>query len=300
MWFKNLTIFELVDPIEIEGINQKLEPLKFTPCGNLDSVKIGFHPPLGRGHEETFTHELADFTMLCVKRQEKIIPAAAVNEKIAEKVAEIETNELRGVGSKERRTIKDEIIFGMLPKAPTKSDLDYGYIDHKLGLIIVNTSSPKRAETFCSKLREALGSLRCVPVTTQLAPSQVMTSILKTGDIMPGFAVGNEVELKGNIDSHIIKFKKSDLKGDEVSLCLNNSFALNLELEYKESIYFMIDADFVVKKLVFSDVISEKSNERNPETRVEQFDSDFAVMTLTLNDFLINLFAMFGNLNKHE
>lgn len=301
MWFKNLIIFELVEPIDRVSLNEKLEDLAFTPCKDMDIKKSGFFPPLGKSSDALFVHIVGNFTMICVKRQEKIIPSAAVNEKLADKVAEIEKQESRGVGSKERRQIKDEIIFSMLPKAPTKSDLDYGYIDHDLGLIIVNTSSASIAEKFCSKLREALGSLRCVPVVTKHNPSHVVTHALKTGEIASDFKLGNEVELKGSIDNRVAKFKKTDLTCAQVESCLNSQmYALSVELEYKDSIFFTIDADITIKKLVFSDVITEKSNERNPETRAEQFDSDFAVMTLSLQDFIKNLFAMFGNIQKHE
>jgi recombination associated protein RdgC len=56
----------------------------------------------------------------------------------------------------------------------------------------------------------------------------------------------------------------------------------------------MLDDQLAVKRLKFDDVISEKANERNPESKAEQFDADFAIMSGELKNFIVALLAAFG------
>jgi recombination associated protein RdgC len=67
-----------------------------------------------------------------------------------------------------------------------------------------------------------------------------------------------------------------------------------IALCWKEAIHCMIDDQLAIKRLKFEDSVSEKANDRNPETKAEQFDADFAIMTLELKNFIAALLAAFG------
>ena len=56
----------------------------------------------------------------------------------------------------------------------------------------------------------------------------------------------------------------------------------------------ILDDQLAVKRLKFDDVISEKANERNPESKAEQFDADFAIMAGELKNFIRALTNAFG------
>ncbi len=294
MWFKNLRVYQLTESIITDGLSTLLEKFPFVPCANLDRFKSGFVAPLGRGHTQ-LTHQALNFIMLCVKAQEKIIPAAAVNEKLADKVEAIQEAESRHVGRKERETLKDEIIFSMLPKALTKSSLEYFYIDVTKNLIICNTTSAKKAEDCISLLRSALGGLRCIPVTVNSVTSQVMTNIVKHNIAPQHFAIGEDADFSSGKDRRTIKCKNLDLSADEIQAHINSGmYVSKLALSYKSSIFFNVDEDIAIKQLNFSDLIQEKCNERNPETKAEQFDAYFTIMAKEVGDLLDDVFAMFG------
>jgi len=293
MWFKNLRIYKLTEPINKLHLDELLEIFQFTPCGSLDPVRYGFFPPLGEGY--LFTHDTLEFTMICAKREEKILPAAAINLALEEKAKAISEAESRSVGSKEKQSLKDEIIFSMLPKAFSKVSLDYAYIDHQGGLIVVNSSSAKRAEDLLSKLREALGSLRCIPVSAKNIPTQVMTHWLQTNQLPTHFELGEECEMQAGKDGRVIRCKKQDLTASEIlSHIQSGMFVSKLSLNYREGITFVLDDQLAIKRLKFDDVITEKSNERNPESKAEQFDADFAVMAIQLRTLINDLLVALG------
>lgn len=296
MWFKNLRLYRLTEQwtITAEELNEKLAEFCFNPCGNLDPMRYGFEFPLGR-HGSEFVHVTNGYIMICAKKQEKILPGGVIKEQLEEKIQSIKDEESRPVSRKERDTLKDEIIFSLLPRAFTRSSLDYAYIAPQENMIVVNSSSAKRAEDLLSKLREALGSLRCLPIAPKNIPTQVMTHWLREGEAPHQFALGEEVELQASKDGRVVRCKKQDLTASEIRNHLDSGMHVSkIALVWKESISCIIDDQVAVKRLKFEDVVSDKANERNPESKAEQFDADFAIMAMELKNFTAALLAAFG------
>lgn len=300
MFFKNAKLYRLTEKWEISDfqLTEKLQEHQFHECGSLDPLRYGFFPPLGNSGGDLI-HAANGFTMICAKRQEKILPGTVVKEQLEEKVRAISEAESRPVGRKERDTLKDEIIFSLLPKAFTKSSLDYAYIDTQGGMIVVNSSSSKRAEDLLSKLREALGSLRCLPVSSINIPTQVMTHWLRESQAPHGFEFGGEVELQATKDGRVVRTKKLDLTCSEVRNHLESGMHVSkIALTWREAIHCVIDDSLSIKRLKFEDCIAEKVNSLNPESRAEAFDADFAVMALEMRNFIDDLLAAFGGITQ--
>lgn len=296
MWFKNLRIFKLTEPITQDALDREvaLSKLEFVPCGSLDPMRYGFVPVVG----EVFEHTVLGFTIMCAKREEKIMPSASVNEQVEQKAKALSEAENRHIGRKERQTLKDEVIFSMMPKAFTKSSLIHAYIDHQEQLLVVNAASSKAAEDFCSKLREALGSLRCIPLHVKDVPTQVMTHWVQSNSPPAHFELGEMIDLKHGKEGRVIRAKKQDLSADEIIAHINGGmYTDKLELIWRESASFILDDSLAIKRLRFEDSVLEKSNDRNPESKEEQFDADFAVMSVQLRALIQNLIAAFGGEN---
>lgn len=296
MWFKNLRLYRLIEPwtLSEDELNLKLAEFCFNPCGSLDPIRYGFEPPLGRQGSE-YVHATNGYIMICAKKQEKILPSGVIKEQLEEKILAISEAESRSVSRKERDGLKDEIIFSLLPKAFTKSSLDFAYIAPQEKLLVVNASSAKRAEDLISKLRGALGSLRTLPIAPKNIPTQVMTHWLSESQAPHQFELGEECELQAPKDGRVIRCKKQDLTASEILSHINSGmFVSKIALTWKEAIHCVIDDQLAVKRVKFEDSISEKANDRNPETKAEQFDADFAIMALELKNFIQALLAAFG------
>lgn len=302
MWFKNLRLYRLSDDWTLSAaeLNDKLAEFCFNPCGSLDPLKYGFEPPLGRDSDQ-FVHAHSGYIMICAKKQEKILPSGVVKEQLEEKVNAIREAESRSVSRKERDAFKDEIIFSLLPRAFTKSSLDYAYIAIEEKLIVVNSGSAKRAEDLLSKLREAIGSLRCLPISPKHLPTQVMTQWLRDSEAPHTFELGEEVELQASKDGRVVRCKKLDLTASEIRNHLESGMHVSkIALVWKESISCILDDQLGIKRVKFEDVISEKANDRNPETKAEQFDADFAIMTLELKSFIAAIINALGGESDPE
>jgi recombination associated protein RdgC len=296
MWFKNLRLYRFTEPFTAtaEELHQALSNQGFEPCGSLDQSRYGWVPPLGR-HGREYIHTANGYIMISAKRQEKILPGAVVNEALEEKLIQINEEEGRSPGRKERQDLKDEIIFSLMPKAFTKSSVDFAYIAPQEGMLVVNAASAKRAENLISALREAVGSLPLIPVAPKNLPTQMMTLWLTSAEPPQGFALGEECELQAGTDGRIIRCKNVDLTADEVRSHLESGmFVKRLALTWNDAIHFVVDDELGIKRLKFEDTILGKADDQVTDSAAEQFDVEFSVMTLELSAFIRNLLDAFG------
>jgi len=300
MWFKNLRVYRLNKPFELspEELNEKLDVNEFQPCGKLDPQRSGWVMPLGR-HGSEFVHAVSGNIVIAFKQEDKILPSSVVKEHLEERVLELSEQESRHVSRKERDAIKDEVIFSLLPKAFTKSNICFAYIAVRENLIVVNASSAKRAEDVLTALRESIGSLSCVPLTPKQAPTLVMTNWLRNRAAEADFDVAEECELAAPKDGRVIRCKNQDLTADEVISHLDAGMVVNkLALVWKEGVQFVLDDQFAIKRLRFEDVIRDKAEVSNAETAAEEFDQEFAVMVVELAGLISDLTRAFGGIDE--
>jgi recombination associated protein RdgC len=297
MWFKNLQLYRFTKPFELDPatLGQQLEQHSFVPCGSQDATRSGWAPPLGR-HGSEFVHATNGYLMVCAKRQDKLLPAAVINEALEEKVLQIEEREARNLPGKERRSLRDEIIFSLLPKAFARSSLQYAYISPRDNLLVVDASSAKRAEELLDDLRQALGSLSVIPLASKSLPIDIMTRWVDSGQPAQGFALGEECELRDNADiSSVIRCKNQDLGAAEIVSHLKTGMHVSkLALCWQERIECVLDEKLIIRRLRFSDLIQEQADEVEAEDAATQFDLDFSIMALELSAFFKALVSALG------
>ena len=184
-----------------------------------------------------------------------------------------------------------------MPKAFVKSSYDFAYIDTKNQLIVVNTSSANRAEELISALREALGSLKVVPLAPLSTPREVLTGWLTGGDVPSDIEVGEECELSSLDEARSVKFKHQDLWVEEVSKHISSGLQVaKLAITWKDSIECLIDDQFNFKRIKYGSDIKEKVEDHNSETAADAFDIEFSIMTLELSDFIKAMSSAFGGI----
>ncbi len=297
MWFKNLQLYRFTKPFELDAatLGQQLEQYSFVPCGSQDLARSGWAPPLGR-HGSEFVHATNGYLMVCAKRQDKLLPAAVINEALEEKVLQIEEREARNLPGKERRSLRDEIIFSLLPRAFVRSSLQFAYISPRDNLLIVDASSAKRAEELLNDLRQALGSLSVVPLASKSQPIDVMTRWVDSGQPAQGFVLGEECELRDNTDiSCVIRCKNQNLGAAEIVSHLKTGMHVSkLALRCQERIECVLDEKLIIRRLRFSDLVQEQASEIEAEDVATQFDVDFSIMALELSAFFKALVGALG------
>ncbi|AGN78174.1 MULTISPECIES: recombination-associated protein RdgC [Pseudomonas] len=298
MWFKNLLTYRLTQevPFEPEALEAALASKPARPCASQELTTYGFVAPFGKGEDAPLVHVSGEFLLIAARKEERILPGSVVNDAVKEKVEEIETEQMRKVYKKERDQIKDEIIQAFLPRAFIRRSMIFAAIAPRLGVILVNSASAKRAEDLLSTLREVMGSLPVRPATVKVAPTATMTDWVKTQQTAEGFYVLDECELRDTAeDGGIVRCKRQDLTGEEIQLHLSTGKVVTqLALAWQDKLSFILDDKMVIKRLKFEELLQEQAEQDGGDEAAQQFDASFLLMMMTFTEFLPALFEALG------
>lgn len=298
MWFKNLLVYRLTQdiPFDAEALETALATKLARPCASQELTTYGFVAPFGKGADAPLVHISQDFMLISARKEERILPGSVVRDAVKEKVEEIEAEQMRKVYKKERDQIKDEIIQAFLPRAFIRRSATFAAIAPKLGLILVNSASPKRAEDLLSTVREVIGSLPVRPLSVKIAPTAVMTDWVKTQKAADDFYVLDECELRDtHEDGGIVRCKRQDLTSEEIQLHLSTGKQVTqLSLAWQDKISFVLDDKLVVKRLRFEELLTNEAEENGGDDALGQQDASFTLMMLTFGEFLPALFEALG------
>jgi len=256
----------------------------------------GFVPPVGRGEGEPLTHAVKHSTLFTVGGEDKLLPAAVINDELHRKVQKIAEEEGRKVGGRERKRIKEDLLNELLPRAFVRQSRMSAYVDKKNGWLVLDTSSRKSAENALSQVREALGSFPAVPLAPEEGPRVLMTDWLATGNLPAGLALGDECELRdpATATGAIARCRRQDLDAEEVKEHLRNGKQVFLlGLTFDDRISFVLGEDLVIRKLKFLDVVMDELGDSQADAHAEM-DASFALLTLELARLLAKLEEWFG------
>ncbi|NOS75932.1 MAG: recombination-associated protein RdgC [Methyloglobulus sp.] len=301
MWFKNLSLFRFTEPFTLNAdeLAEKLETLRFRPCGAHEVASFGWTAPLGKA-EQSLVHATNGYMMLCVKKEERVLPTAVVNEMILEKAAEAEEQQGRKLSKKERTRLKDELIFDLLPRAFTFSRKIYAYIDPQGGWLVVDAASSSSAEDLLTLLRKSLGSLPAAPVNTVNNTVTIMTQWLVSQQTPASIVIEDECELRSpGEEGSIIRCKRHDLALPEIQNHLDSGKeVIKLAMNWADRLSFVMDKNFSIKRLRFLDLVQDQLKELDVDDDAARFDVDFAIMSAELGLFLPQMIELFGGENK--
>ena len=303
MWFKNLALFRFTEPFTLstKELEEKLEQIRFRPCGQHEEFSFGWTAPLGRSSEQLI-HASNGFMMFCAQKEEKVLPAAVINEMFLERILEAEEQQGRKLAKKERTSIREELIFELLPKAFSFTRRTFAYIDPKGGWLVVDAASANKAEDLVSLLRKCLGSLPVIPPVTKEKPSATMSQWLIDQKIPDNITIEDECELRSpEEEGGIIRCKRQDLSQPEIKNHLDSGKqVVKLAVSWADRLAFIIDESLTVKRLRFLELIQDQAAEIEADDETVQFDADFSIMSLELEKFLPRLLELFGGENKAD
>ena len=296
MWFKNLRPYRLTSPFELtaEQLEEKLQQQLFQPCGKTQASRVGWVPALSGG--ELLVHAAGNCLLVCMRREERILPATVVREELDNRVADIELEQGRKVRRKEKESMKDEIIMDYLPRAFTRSNHTYAYIDVTTSWLFVDSASAGKAEELVNLLRESIGTLPLLLPEVNNAPTAVMSSWLQNSTVPEGLVIGTECELRDpSEEGGVVRCRRQDLYSEEIQTHLEAGKRVDkLAVEWQEQLNLVLSEDLCLRRLKFSEAMSTANDDIDSEDYAARFDADFALMTSTLTPLITEVMAFFG------
>ena len=297
MWFKNLRAYRMTRGLSMsaEELGEKLAERAFRPCTPAQPLALGWVPALGEG-TETLVHAADGRQLLCLRREEKILPPAVVRDLLKERVEAIEAQQGRKVYRKERLTLKDEVVQDCLPRAFSRHAELRLIVDDRARWVFVDSASASRAEEALNLLRECIGSFPVLPVTTAHAPAAAMSSWLTNGTLPGDFSARDEAELRDlGEEPAVVRASGVDVFSDELRRHLDGGMQVTrLALDWKEQLRFVLGDDLCLRRMKFADALVKENDELAEEDRLARLDADFALMAPALTALQDRLVALFG------
>ena len=294
MWFKNLCLYRLSDPFEHspEELATAMQAYASRPCGSLEPFTYGWTPPLGNMGTE-LVHAANGCILICAVMEERLLPASVVRETVEERIAAIEEIEGRRVRGKERRNMRDDVTFELLPKAFTRKNYTHAYLSPDEHWLVVDTPTPKKAEELLVMLAHSLGELKVEAFKSDVSATALMTRWMSGRDVPADFAVLQDCELRDPADDKsIIRCQRQDLAADEIQMHLRAHKQVHkLALGFDERLSFILRSDLTLTRLRFESV--EELDYNDGVDEIGRFDANFAFMSSELKLLLDRLTDVF-------
>ncbi len=288
MWFRNIHFYRFEEPFRLSAqqLHTALDMHKARDCSQMELACEGWARPLGRDGQ-MLVHETNACLMICLRREDKLLPASLLREQVEAKAFEIEQQAGRPVGRKERMDIKDQVLQELLPRALVKASHTYAYIDTKNGWLIVNAASAKKSEELIALLRKSLGTLNVVLPQTDLSPEGAMTQWLLSDKSLPaGFDVEDECEFRANGEAaSVIRCKHVDVETKEIRAHVEAGKTVHrMAMNWQEKLSFVLHDDLSIRRLRFDTELVEEADAG--DDAAARFDADFAIMSTELAEFI--------------
>lgn len=283
--------------ISIEDLSASLKDFALTTCPKSEAFSQGWISPFGNS-DSSFVHACQGNILLMAGKEEKLLPSSVIKDALAEKINLIEKNENRPIYRKEKTQIKEQVIFELRKQAFTRKKLLRAYIDTKKNWLIIDSSNRNRAEEFCTLLRKSLGSLKLILPSTNKDTSKTMTEWLLSAHTSPHFTIENDCEMidyKQKASS--IKCKYQDLSAQEIVNHLHSGKIItSLGMSWREKIAFELCEDLTLKKIRFLNLIDKEQKNIKMDSKAEQLDADFALISGEFSELLTDLINLFDGL----
>ncbi|MGB3393211.1 MAG: recombination-associated protein RdgC [Stenotrophomonas sp.] len=281
MFPKNVVFFRFPRAVDFSEVDKLLPLDVLQPVGPLEMASRGFISPFGREEKAQLSHRIGDALWLTIGTDEKILPGAVINDKLALKLEEVERNEGRKPGGRERKRLKDDLLHELMAHAFIKHSRTDAFLDLRHGFVAVDTSSRRTGENVMSDIRGLLGSFPALPLNAEVAPRSILTSWIAGEPLPEGLSLGEEAELRDPVEGGAkVHCTDQELRCDEIDRHLESGKQVTrLALVFEDNLSFVLGDDLVVRKLKFLDGAIDQLEHIDEEGHRAELDARFALIS---------------------
>jgi len=286
--FRNARFYRLTGdwPASEDDLSLKLSAGGFVPCAPLVERSSGWVAVQPDG-EGAFARRINGADLLKLRTQSRVLPAAAINEALEERVEEFRSRMDQEPSRREKRRLKAEIKDELMSKALVKSERIWGYADYKSKLLIVDAAQEAKAERFLRHLRLAFESLDIQPLKFKQPVGRLLTKLF-LGELPAHFAIGQECRMQDAANSRAtVRWNHFDLTDASIRGHVADGMHLtHLAIEYDHALSFVLDENGTLTKL---SLIGMADDENKDEEPLALQDTEFALLSGLLRQFVDDL-----------
>jgi recombination associated protein RdgC len=295
--FRNVRFYRIKAPWPKteDELSEQLSKLAFKPCGPYSEMSSGWEAPATE-LPDTLCRRLNGADLLRLRTQTRVLPAAAINEALGDRLKDYETRMQEKPSAKQKRRLKAELREELLPKALVKSERVNGFYIHALGLLGIEAGSETKAERFLDCLRIAFGELEAVPLIFDKPVSDWLNAMF-LGSVPENFRLGRECRMQEpTMGGAVVNWKDIDLSDASIRKHVIDGMRVErLALEFDDIMSFVLDQNGAVSKLKFVGDEASAEIESSDESQVAKQDAQFVLLTGTLTRFVDGLKKSLGS-----
>lgn len=282
---KNIFTFRAELPAAEALANHLLE-LPFAELGENDFSRAGFVA-------NPVTHELVSkfeggYTV-CLRYDEKILPAAAVKSEVDKRVATIEEKTGNAVKRKERQQLKDIVLCELVKRALFRSTLIYAYYHIESRHLFVVTGSKEHSQKLVHGLLKCVGSIKTETINVTDVKHGLtfrLTALINGAnerDAFGEFEVGDSCKLVRKVDKEdkeTINYTGVMIGGcEELLERLGDGFGVESLALSIQGLSFKLNHDFQMKSLAWT---GDEETEQDDDL-IQAWANDAATKVFLLN-----------------
>jgi len=291
--FRNLRFYRVTSPWpeSEEKLSEILSENAFSPCGSFAERSAGWEAP-GNKENDPLCRRLNGADLFQLRTQSRVLPAAAINEALEERVAEFRTRmELEPTRSEVRR-LKEETRDKLLPKSLVKSERNRACFIQSESLLVIDVGTVTKAEWVIEQLRASFDEFYCTPLTFNNSPSDLLTGIFM-GDSPLGFSLGRECRMQDAMDSKsVVTWRDFELSDHSIRQHVTEGMRVtHLGVGFDEVMTCVIDQEAAISKVKFIEGEAVDQWGEDPQAKM---DADFVLLTGAVRRLIEDLKKLLG------
>lgn len=294
MLFKQIQLYQLTTSIHsgAAAIAEKLESYVFKPCLPSMPTSSGWVSPVDE-EDAPLAIAMNGCIMLCLQTEEKILPASVIRQELNDLVKQREAADARKIRHKEKLSLKDEVMITLLPRAFSKLNRLYAYIDTRNNWLVVGTASAKKAEQFISLFKKSISEQVYPFELKKLSP--ILTQWLKNQNYPKDFVIEKSCVLQDpQQQKRVIRCQQQDLFANPIqNLIKDGCEAKQLALNWQDRVTFVLSDEFSLSGIKFQDDLIAEAKDMEAETKLQILAADFLIMSETFSLLLADLLSLF-------
>ncbi|KTC97937.1 recombination-associated protein RdgC [Legionella erythra] len=267
MWFSNALIYnyELNEPVDL---NTALAEERLKPCPPHARFIYGWLP----AYQDELVQEIAGSSLICLGKEERILPRGVINRLLAEKIQTLEAQQGRSIKRAEKAQMAEDLEFELLPKSFCVQKRLPALLDTSAQRLIINTASENQASQLIALLRKSIPGIQLEPL---FYPENLATRfaewISEPGSLPSPFQLASDCLLFSPGDEKKrVNCKGYELPAEEIITLLSQGLvAAEISLIWNERIQLTLTHELTFKRLKCLDYLVDEFND------ISQLEEDY-------------------------
>jgi recombination associated protein RdgC len=297
--FRNLRFYRVTSPWpdSEEELSEILSDNTFSPCGSFAERSAGWEAPAGN-ESDPLCRRLNGADLLQLRTQSRVLPVAAINEALEERVTEFRARMDLEPTRAEVRRLKEETRDKLLQTSLVKSERNRACFIHSESLLVIDVGTLAKAEWVIDQIRACFNEFYCTPLTFNNSPGDLLTGIFM-GDSPLGFSLGRECRMQDVKDlKSVVTWRDFELSDHSIRQHVVEGMRVtHLGVGFDNVMTCVIDQEAVISKVKF---IEGETIDQWGEDPQAKMDADFVLLTSAVRRLVEDLKKLLGGYAHSE